>query len=69
MAKEEHKTLEELEEEEGHLDAEISVAKKRRILNAIDSRMGQKGGWRLFSDNGKMSGFNLRRAINWLKSN
>lgn len=67
MAK--YKTLEELEEEEGQLDAEISVARKRAILAAVDRKMGQKGGWRLFSDNGKMSGFSLRRAITWLKNN
>lgn len=66
---EEPKTLEELEEEGGRLDAEISVAKKRKILNAIDKRMGQKGGWRLFSDNGKLSGFSLSRARAWLKNN
>jgi len=65
----EHKTLEELEEEEGHLDAEISVARKRAVLAAVDRKMGQKGGWRLFSNNGKMSGFSLKRAINWLKNN
>lgn len=65
----EHKTLEELEEEEGRLDTEISVARKRVILRAVDNKMGQKGGWRLFSDNGKMSGFNLSRAIHWLRNN
>ena len=64
-----HQTLEELEEEEGQLDVEISVAKKRAILVAIDNRMGQKGGWRLFSSNGKMSGFSLSRAIAWLRKN
>ncbi len=67
MAK--HKTLEELEEEEGQLDVEISVAKKRKLLAAIDNRMGEKGGWRRFSINGKMSGFSLSRAIAWLKAN
>ena len=66
---EKHKTLEELEEEEGLLDAEISVAKKRKILNAIDNRMGQKGGWGLFSSNGKLSGFSFSRAKAWLKKN
>lgn len=66
MAK--HKTLEELEEEEGQLDAEISVARKRAVLAAVDQRMGEKGGWRLFSSNGKMSGFSLRRAVAWLKN-
>lgn len=64
-----HKTLEELEEEEGHLDAEISVARKRALLAAIDKKMGQKGGWRLFSSNGKMSGFSPSRAWHWLKNN
>ena len=63
------KTLEELEEEEGQLDAEISVAKKHKILAAIDNRLGEKGGWRRFSTNGKMSGFSLSRAIAWLKAN
>lgn len=66
---EEPKTLEELEEEEGSLDVEIRVAKKRKILNAIDKRMGQKGGWRLFSTNGKLSGFSLSRARAWLRNN
>lgn len=68
MAKEE-KTLEELDEENGRLDTEISVARKRAILKAIDRKVGQKGSWRLFSDNGKMSGFSLSRAINWLRNN
>jgi len=68
MAKE-PKTLEELEEENTQLDTEISVAKKRKVLMAIDRRMGQKGGWRLFSDNGRMSGFSLTRALTWLKNN
>lgn len=63
-----HKSLEELEEENGELEAEISVAKKRAILRAIDKRMGEKGGWRRFSDNGKMSGFSLSRALHWLRN-
>jgi len=66
---EKHKTMEELEEEDGLLDAEISVAKKRAVLAAIDKKTGTKGGWRLFSSNGKMSGFSLSRAIAWLKKN
>ena len=67
MAK--HKTLEELEEEEGQLDAEISVGKKRKVLAAIDNRMGEKGAWRRFSSNGKMSGFSVSRAWHWLQNN
>ena len=63
------KTFEELEEEDGHLDKEISIARKRKILNAIDNKMGEKGGWRRFSSNGKMSGFSFSRAWNWLKNN
>lgn len=64
-----HKTLEQLEEEEGQLDAEISVGKKRKVLEAIDQRMGEKGAWRRFSTNGKLSGFSLSRAYHWLKNN
>jgi len=63
------KTFEELEEEGGLLDAEISVARKRAVLAAIDKKTGQKGGWRLFSSNGKMSGFSLSRAMAWLRNN
>lgn len=66
---ERHKTLDELEEEEGRLDTEISVARKRLMLRAIDRRMGRKGSWRLFSENGKLSGFSPSRALNWLKNN
>tara|TARA_Y100000310_G_scaffold164294_1_gene164125 strand:+ start:6719 stop:6925 length:207 start_codon:yes stop_codon:yes gene_type:complete len=67
--KKEPKTLEELQEEEGRLDVEISVTRKRAMLNTIDKKAGQKGYWRLFSDNGKLSGLNLRRALNWLRNN
>lgn len=65
----EHKTLEELEDEDSRLDTEVSIAKKRALLNAIDKRMGVKGGWKLFSDNGKLSGFSPARAWHWLKNN
>jgi len=61
------KTLSELQEEDEKLDTELSVARKRAMLKAIDAKMGQKGSWRLFSDNGKLSGINWTRIKNRLK--
>lgn len=62
------KTLADLQDEDERLDAELSVAQKRAILNKTEAKLG-KGGWKRFSSNGKSSGFDFRRALNWLKSN
>ena len=62
----EHKSLEELEEEDGKLDVEISVARKRAMIKAIEQREG-KGSWRLFSSNGRLSGLNWTRLKNRLQ--
>jgi len=65
----EHKSLEELEEEDGKLDVEISVARKKAMLKAVDAKMGQKGGWRILSSNGRLRGLNWDRVRNWLRTN
>jgi len=62
----EHKSLEELEEEDGKLDVEVSVARKRAMIKALEKREG-KGSWRLFSTNGKLSGLNWTRIRNRLR--
>jgi len=62
------KTLSELQEEDERLDTEVSVTRKRAMIKAIEAKMG-KGSWRLFSDNGKLSGLNWTRIKNWLKTN
>lgn len=62
------KSLAELQEEDERLDTELSVAKKKALIKQLESKMG-KGSWRLFSDNGKMSGLSWDRIKNWLKNN
>lgn len=62
-----NKTLAELQEEDERLDTEVSVARKRAMIKAIDAKMGQKGSWRLFSDNGRLSGLNWDRIKNRLR--
>ena len=61
-------SLAELQEEDERLDTELSVAQKKAVIKQLDDKMG-KGSWKIFSDNGKMSGLNWHRVLNWLKSN
>ncbi|KKM93159.1 hypothetical protein LCGC14_1211230 [marine sediment metagenome] len=61
------KSLEELQEEDESLTTEKSIAEKRAVIKKINQEYGE-GGVKAFSDNGKASGFNFARAIQWLKS-
>ena len=60
------KSLEEMEEEHQLLREKRSILEERAAIKAVEERMG-KGGWRAFSSNGKMSGFSIKNALNWLK--
>jgi len=62
-----HKTLEELEEENERLDSELSIKQKRALIYTIDREAGFKGAWKMFSDNGKASGINWTRILNRLR--
>jgi hypothetical protein len=49
------KTLDEIEEEAETASAELQLAEKKRLLKETERQYG-KGGWKMFSFNGKMSG-------------
>ncbi len=59
--------LSDMEEEEEELDIQISVKQKRAILKELDKR-GEKGFWRKFSINDKMSGMDWRKALHWIRN-
>ena len=60
-------SLEEMEEEHSLLKERRSMLEEKVAIKQLEERLG-KGGWKLFSTNGKMSGFSPRNALNWLKS-
>ena len=60
------RTLDELEEEDERLDTEVSVARKRAMIKQLNMQAG-KGSWRMFSDNGKVSGIDWQRVKTWLR--
>jgi hypothetical protein len=62
------KTLAELQEEDETLDTEISVSRKRLMLKRLDDKLG-KGGWKMFSSNGKIAGIDWGKVWVWLKNN
>ena len=49
------KSLAELEEEDEALDTKLSLTRKKAMIKEAERQLG-KGGWRMFSDNNKMSG-------------
>ena len=61
------KSLDELQEQDEHLTTEVSIAEKRALIRKMNQEYGQNA-VRDFSDNGKASGFNVSRAIQWLKT-
>ena len=61
------KSLDELQDEDEQLDAELSVAQKKATLRELNQRTGQTQSWKLFSDNGRQSGINFNRIVAWLK--
>lgn len=63
---ERRKSLEELQEQDERLTNEVSIAEKRALIRKMNQEYGQNA-VRDFSDNGKASGFNVGRAIQWLK--
>lgn len=50
-----HKSLEELEQEEEQKNLELSIAQKKMLIRKAEQKYG-KGGWKLFSSDGFMSG-------------
>lgn len=61
------KSLSELQEEDETLSTEVSIEQKRALMRKLKQEYGE-GAIKAFSDNGKASGFNFRRAWQWLKS-
>jgi len=49
------RSLEELEQEDEAKQIELSIAEKKSLISQAEQRYG-KGGWKLFSSNGFMSG-------------
>lgn len=62
------KTLAELQEEDDRLDAEVSVSRKRVLLQRLEGRLG-RGSAKRFSSNGKKSGIDFARIKAWLRNN
>jgi hypothetical protein len=61
------KSIEEMEEEHSILKERRSNLEEKVAIKQLEERLG-KGGWKNFSSNGRLSGFSLRNAMNWLKS-
>lgn len=49
------KSLDEIEQETEEADAKLTLARKKALLKKAEGRYG-KGGWKIFSRNGFMSG-------------
>jgi hypothetical protein len=64
----EEKSLSQLQEQDEHLDVQLSVARKRALLNELKEKSGSSSFWKLFSDNGSQSGLNFSRIIQYLKT-
>lgn len=62
-----HKTLEELQEEDENLSTQLSIEKKNATIRELKNKYGS-GYVKAFSDNGKSSGLDFSRIINWLKT-
>ena len=60
-------SLDDLEEEKQLLQEKRSVLEEKVAIRGLEQKLG-KGGWRLFSSNGKRSGFSVGRALAWLKA-
>ncbi len=60
------KSLGELQEEDEQLTSEVSIAEKRALIKKMKMEYGESA-TKDFSDNGKASGFNVSRALHWLK--
>jgi len=64
---EHRRSLEEMQEEDEQLTSEVSIAKKRALIRELKLKYGS-GYAKAFSDNGKASGMNFGRIVQWLKS-
>ncbi len=61
------KSLADLEEETEYQKSKKELLQEKVAIKQLEERLG-KGGWKMFSDNGKRSGFSLARAWSWLKA-
>jgi len=61
------KSLADMEEEEEHLKQQRRLLEEKVAIKQLKDRLGQ-GGWKLFSSNGKKSGFSLQSALAWLRN-
>ncbi len=59
------KSMADLEEEDEHLEKELSVEEKKALIRELRKR-GQDP--KDFSDNGKVGGLNFKRIVAWLKA-
>lgn len=60
------KSLEELEEEIEYSKTRRELLQEQAVIKEIEGKMG-KGSWKMFSDNGKRSGFSLSKGLAWLR--
>ncbi len=60
-------SLSDLEEKEQFLDQKRKVKEEELAIKQLNDKLGE-GKWKLFSSNGKKSGFSLSKALAWLKS-
>ncbi len=61
------KSLAELEEEEEYTKQQKRVLEEKVAIHELKQRLGN-GGWKMFSNNGRRSGFLLTAALNWLRN-
>ncbi len=59
------KSLSDIEQETEVAKSKRELLEEKVAIRQLEERLG-KGGWRLFSNNGKRSGFSLSKAKQWL---
>ncbi len=62
------KSLADLEEEEEYQKQSRKVLEEKVAIAKLNQELKSHSAWKMFSNNGKKSGFQLQSAINWLKA-
>ncbi len=60
-------SLSDLEEKEQFLDQKRKVKEEELAIKQLNDKLGE-GKWKLFSSDKSRKGFNLKAALNWLKT-
>jgi hypothetical protein len=61
------KSLSDLEEEEEYSKQKHRVLEEKVAIAKLNQELKSHSAWKMFSSNGRRSGFSLAAAVNWLK--